>query len=86
MIISTTDNIEGKKISEYLGLVSSSSFILAGGFPKKVNEKWSEVISKCQAEIVAQAAKMNADAIVGVTMGAFPDTFVYMTGTAIKFE
>lgn len=86
MIISTTDNIEGKKISEYLGIVSSSSYIIAGGFPKKLNEKWSETIAKCQAEITAQAAKMNANAIVGVSMGAFPDTFVYMTGTAVKFE
>lgn len=81
MIVTTTDNIEGYKIIEYLGLVNHSGtngFLLSKG-AKKITD---ELVKKVEKEI-------DADAIIGLRFINYDDVSVgkyHIYGTAVKIE
>lgn len=80
MIITTTPNIEGKSIRQYLGIVSSESIYgtniirdfaaglkdLIGGRSNSYETILSKAKCKALEELKLQAEAMNANAIVGI--------------------
>lgn len=80
MIISTTSQLDGRPIGEYLGLVSAESvqginFVrdffarfrdFFGGRSQTLESALKQAREQATAELIARARQMNADAIVGV--------------------
>lgn len=80
MLITTTPNIEGKKIEEYLGVVAGEAIMganivrdlmasitdIVGGRSKAYEEKIEDGRREALAEITQKALRMGANAIVGV--------------------
>ena len=92
MIITTTQNVPGKEISEVLGIAKGNTIrakhvgkdILAGlrtivgGEIKEYVEAMGEAREQCMQRMTAQAEEMGADAIVNVRF----TTSQVMTGAA----
>jgi len=82
MIITTTPAIEGKKITQYLGLVSGSSIMgtsfardifarvadFTGGRVSAYESELKKARSSAISEMRAEAAKLGANAILGVDL------------------
>ena len=92
-VISTTNNIEGRTILKYLGLAcGTGSFNPAGFLGEGLSKTFGSVyaqgaVDRATEAMAANALKLGADAIVGVTTDfeyVKPYTFVYVTGTAVK--
>lgn len=80
MIISTTSQLDGRAIGEYLGLVSAESvqginFVrdffarfrdFFGGRSQTLESALKQAREQATAELIARARQMNADAVVGV--------------------
>lgn len=80
MIISTTSQLDGRPIGEYLGLVSAESvqginFVrdffarfrdFFGGRSQTLESALKQAREHATAELIARARQMNADAVVGV--------------------
>jgi uncharacterized protein YbjQ (UPF0145 family) len=85
MIITTTNTIQGREISEYLGLVSCQSIYTASGigkFGQKMAGKTTEEVEKA---LIPAAEAMGADAVVGIQM--FPNgNTLFTVGTAVKLK
>lgn len=88
MIVSTTNNIDGKNVSQYLGIVSGC---VMAGFPggaKAVQRGWVTGVEGAQKEMESQASSMGADAILSVKIGTHKSgvgDYVYIIGTAVRF-
>ena len=93
MILTTTNSIEGREITEYLGLVYGTDIYLVGGLigggfgsqEKLFGSAYSAAVDK----MVSKAAEMGADAIVGIQVnysspGNVNNMIVVVTGTAVK--
>ncbi len=93
MILTTTTNIEGKKIKEYLSVVTGTDIYLVGGvfgggwgnqenlFGAAYRNACENMKSKCP----------RADAIIGIQVqasspGSSNNMIVLVTGTAVKLE
>ena len=87
MIISTTNTIDGKTVTNYLGIVTGC---VMAGFPcgaKAVQRGWTTAVEGAQKEMVSQASALGADAILGVKIDAHKSgigDYLYITGTAVK--
>ena len=87
MIISTTNTIDGKAVTNYLGIVTGC---VMAGFPggaKAVQRGWTTAVEGAQKEMVSQASALGADAILGVKIDAHKSgigDYLYITGTAVK--
>jgi len=82
MIITTTNNIEGKKITKYLGLVTGEAIIganivkdffanirdVVGGRAGSYEEGLREAKNIALAEMQDYAARIGANAIVGIDL------------------
>ncbi len=82
MIISTTHNIEGKKISQYLGIVSGEAIIganlfkdffasitdIVGGRSAAYEKVLKEAKDNALAELQENAQKAGANAVIGVDL------------------
>ncbi|WP_370477372.1 heavy metal-binding domain-containing protein [Tamlana flava] len=95
MILTTTNNIEGHKIENYLGIVTGVSSNLKRSFSFKTErnmELIADVINKAKEEAFQQlrdnAIKLKANAVVGITLDLESESgayfFVSITGTAVK--
>jgi len=104
MIITTTDSIAGKQVKETLGLVRGSTIRakwfgkdivaglrhLVGGELKEYTEMLSEAREEAINRMVADAKKINADAITGMrfntaeVMKGAAEILAY--GTAVKLK
>ncbi|MCB4798270.1 YbjQ family protein [Neotamlana laminarinivorans] len=95
MILTTTNTIEGYKISDYLGIVTGVSTLLKTNFSfstQKNLNSFSELIDKAKEEafqkLKTNASQLKANAVVGISIdfenesGAY--FFVSVTGTAVK--
>ena len=95
MILTTTNNIEGHKIEDYLGIVTGVSSNLKRSFSFKTErnmELISDVINKAKEEAFQElknnATNLKANAIVGIKLdletvsGSY--FLVSITGTAVK--
>lgn len=106
MIVSTTHSIEGKTITAYQGIVTGEVIIGAnfvkdifasfrdffGGRAESYERVLREAKEKALEEMITEALRMGADAIVGVdldyeTLGQRGSMLmVSASGTAIKFS
>lgn len=80
MIVSTTETIEGRKITETLGVVRGNTIrakhigkdiiaglrTIVGGEIKEYTEMLSESREEAIGRMIEDAKKLNADAVVGV--------------------
>ena len=89
MIISTTNSIDGKSVSQYLGLVSGCVIASFAGGAKGTQRGWATAVEGAQKEMVAQAEGLGADAILGVKMDAHKSgvaDYLCLMGTAVKLN
>jgi uncharacterized protein YbjQ (UPF0145 family) len=72
VIVSTTPDIEGKAISEYLGVVAGDN-IFSPPLLKSAGEKITDIRDKAMREMLEKAVGMGADAIINlrVTYGTY---------------
>ena len=80
MILSTTNNIEGKSVSDYLGLVSGDSVVginvfrdtfaairdIVGGRSKSYEKELARAKEYALQEMRAVAESLGADAVIGI--------------------
>ena len=89
MILTTTPTVEGKTISKYLGIVTG--FDSSASWPK--NGELNHAVRELQNE----AAKLDADAIIGINIAAAKSTsqnvgneydfpMLCVIGTAVKLK
>tara|TARA_R110002124_G_scaffold60626_2_gene166210 strand:- start:927 stop:1247 length:321 start_codon:yes stop_codon:yes gene_type:complete len=106
MLVTTTHNIEGKTIHKYIGLVNGEAIIganfvkdifagirdVVGGRSGAYEQSLREAKSIAIKEMMEQATRLGADAIVGVdldfqTIGSNGSMLmVSANGTAIQFD
>ncbi|MCB4807251.1 YbjQ family protein [Tamlana sp. 62-3] len=97
MILTTTPNIEGHKIVDYLGIVSGISSNIKTAFSFKTEKNlnlFSEAIDKAKEEafqkLKSNAMNLQANAVVGITVDVETESgayfFISVTGTAVKVE
>lgn len=106
MILSTTPTIEGKKIKEYKGLVTGEAIMganlfkdifagirdIVGGRSGAYEEELKKARTIATEEMIAEAKKMGANAIVGIdldyeTVGEGGSMLMVSTaGTAVVLE
>ena len=102
MLITTTAGIEGRSVTEYLGVVTAQGVLgvnafkdvsagvrnIFGGRAKSYENELASGVSDVLAEIEQQAAKLGADAVVGVDIHyeSVGDTMLMVSasGTAVK--
>ena len=102
MLITTTAGIEGRSVTEYLGVVTAQGVLgvnafkdvsagvrnIFGGRAKSYENELASGVSDVLAEIEQQAAKLGADAVVGVDIDyeSVGDTMLMVSasGTAVK--
>lgn len=82
MLLTTTNNIEGKEIKEYVGIVSSEVIMGAnivrdffasitdviGGRSGTYENKLSEAREKALEELTEKARQKGADAVIGIDL------------------
>ena len=102
MLITTTPGIEGRSVTGYLGIVTAQGVLgvnafkdvsagmrnIFGGRAKSYENELASGISDALAEMEKQAAKLGADAVIGVdidyeTVGSNM-LMVSASGTAVK--
>ena len=96
MILTTTQDIEGKVIERYIGLVSGVDHYLLGGlFGEGALKSAGGVYSKgafgnAEKMLEEAAATLGADAVVGIQMsttigtGSGGSMYIQLMGTAVK--
>ena len=102
MLTTTTPGIEGHPITEYLGVVTAQGVLgvnafkdvsagvrnIFGGRAKSYENELASGVSDVLAEIEQQAAKLGADAVVGVDIDyeSVGDNMLMVSasGTAVK--
>jgi uncharacterized protein YbjQ (UPF0145 family) len=102
MLVTTTHGIEGRSVIEYLGVVAAQGVLgvnafkdvsagvrnIFGGRAKSYENELASGVSDVLAEIEQQAAKLGADAVVGVDIDyeSVGDTMLMVSasGTAVK--
>ena len=77
MIITTTLSVEGRTVSEYLGIM-----VMPGG-NKGVQRGWQAGVDGATEILLQQAASLGADAVVGVSYTPFGMN-ICATGTAVR--
>ena len=81
MIITTTLSVEGRTVSEYLGIVSAAQVMPGGN--KGVQRGWQAGVDGATEILLQQAASLGADAVVGVSYTPFGMN-ICATGTAVR--
>lgn len=71
MIITTTLSVEGRTVSEYLGIVSAAQVMVMPGGNKGVQRGWQAGVDGATEILLQQAASLGADAVVGVSYTPF---------------
>ena len=96
MILTTTNSIEDYKIAEYRGIVTGTAVNMQKmkmtfnlqKFYAGIGESVSEVKEQAFEQLTANAEKLNANAVVGITVDIELTTSNYVvvtvTGTAVS--
>lgn len=96
MILTTTNSIEDYKIAEYRGIVSGTAVNMQKmkmtfnlqKYYAGISESVSEVKEQAFVQLKANAEKLNANAVVGITVDIELTTSNYVTvtvtGTAVS--
>ena len=83
MIITTAFNVEGKSVSEYLGVVSAAMVMVMPGGNKGVQRGWQTGVEGATELLKKQASDLGADAIIATRYEPH-GTNICATGTAVK--
>ena len=104
MLVTTTPGVEGRSVIEYLGVVTAQGVLgvnafkdvsagvrnIFGGRAKSYENELASGVSDVLAEIEQQAARLGADAVVGVDIDyeSVGDNMLMVSasGTAVKLE
>lgn len=68
MIITTSHNIEGRKISEYLGIISGVYTTALPGGNKMMQRGWKAGVEGVLEVLKNEAEDLGADAVIAVSM------------------
>lgn len=83
MFLTTTDNIQGKNVTEYLGIVASVILtVMPGGNKMMGNAIFTK---QAQEDLERKAAKLGADAVIGLKFTTQGNNFMLL-GTAVKLS
>lgn len=85
MIITTSFSVEGRKIAEYLGIVSGALIMVMGGGNKGTQRGWQTGVDEATKILRQQAEDLGADAVIAVNFAPF-GLNICATGTAVKLE
>lgn len=85
MIITTVDSIEGRTVTEYLGLVSAATVFPTLGGTKMLSNSAITVTNALTEALKKNAAAMKADAVIGLRFVMQGSTLI-ATGTAVKLK
>lgn len=84
MIMTTTDSIYGRPITEYLGVISSAGYVAGAALSeKKLAQNTKMILDKVKVTLEERAAELNADAIIGLRF-CTESSVLYAIGTAVK--
>lgn len=87
MIITTTNDLEGFEIVEYLGIAHGIGVNYnATGMSGKTGAKmWDKTLAEVTASLESNASAMGADAVIGISY--FQEkALCYVYGTAVKIK
>lgn len=85
MIVTTSQNVEGRTISEYLGVVSFAEVMMMAGGNKGTARGWQTGVNDSVAGLIQEAEGLGADAIIATHFEPFGTTIVAY-GTAVRLE
>lgn len=85
MFLTTTDNIQGKNVTEYLGIVASVILTVMPGGNKMMGNAIDNFTKQAQEDLERKAAKLGADAIIGLKFTTQGNNFMLL-GTAVKLS
>lgn len=85
MIITTTDQVDGRMIAEYLGLVSVVVLAQFPGGSKWMNSALEKQMAEANEQLNEKAAAIGADAIVGLRHSGIGANHVFI-GAAVRFK
>lgn len=85
MFLATTDNIQGKNVTEYLGIVASVILTVMPGGNKMMGNAIDNFTKQAQEDLERKAAKLGADAVIGLKFTTQGNNFMLL-GTAVKLS
>ena len=85
MILATTDNVQGKNVTEYLGIVASVILTVLPGGNKMMGNAIDNFTRQAQEDLERKASKLGADAVIGLKFATQGNNFMLL-GTAVKLE
>ena len=83
MILTTSQTIEGRQITEYLGIVSAAQVMVLAAGNKGVQRGWQTGVDGATETMKQQAASLGADAVVAARFEPFGSN-ICATGTAVR--
>lgn len=83
MILTTSQTIEGRQITEYLGIVSAAQVMVLAAGNKGVQRGWQTGVDATAETMKQQAAGLGADAVVAARFEPFGSN-ICATGTAVR--
>lgn len=85
MFLTTTDNIQGKNVTEYWGIVASVILTVMPGGNKMMGNAIDNFTKQAQEDLERKAAKLGADAVIGLKFTTQGNNFMLL-GTAVKLS
>ena len=85
MFLTTTDNIQGKNVTEYLGIVASVILTVMPGGNKMMGNAIDNFTKQAQEDLERKAAKLGANAVIGLKFTTQGNNFMLL-GTAVKLR
>lgn len=85
MFLTITDNIQGKNVTEYLGIVASVILTVMPGGNKMMGNAIDNFTKQAQEDLERKAAKLGADAVIGLKFTTQGNNFMLL-GTAVKLS
>ena len=85
MILTTTDTVQGKNVTEYLGIVASVIVTVLPGGNKMMGRGIDLFTQQVQENLEKKATKMGADAVIGLKFATQGNNFMLL-GTAVKLS
>lgn len=83
MIVTTSQAIEGARVTEYMGVVSAAAVMVMPGGNKGAQRGWQAGVDSTTEILKEQASNLGADAIIAVRYEPFGNN-ICATGTAVK--
>lgn len=83
MVLTTSQTIEGRQITEYLGIISAAQVMVLAAGNKGVQRGWQTGVDATTEAMKQQAASLGADAVVAARFEPFGSN-ICATGTAVR--